>query len=73
MGGTSNINAMIWTLGHRHVYDKKWHPSWNSQTIQESMQKAYSLVGDVSVVQASGNIHSILKLQVSLQRSLVAA
>jgi choline dehydrogenase len=33
LGGTSNVNAMILTGGHRSVYDLHWPKSWNSDLI----------------------------------------
>lgn len=33
MGGSSNINAMIFTAGHRSVFDTYWPPDWNSKVI----------------------------------------
>ena len=29
-GGSSNINAMIWTLGHPALYDLRWPKEWSS-------------------------------------------
>ena len=34
IGGTSNINAMIWSAGHPAVFDNYWHRKWNSDAIQ---------------------------------------
>ena len=31
IGGSSNINAMIWTGGHSQVFDRYWPNKWNSQ------------------------------------------
>ena len=61
LGGTSNINAMIWSLGHRQVYDRKWHPSWNSQVVEESLHKVHELLHNISIVKSSGHISSVLK------------
>ena len=33
VGGTTNINAMIWTAGHRAVFDTQWPEQWNSTVI----------------------------------------
>ena len=33
VGGTANINAMIWTCGHRKIFDKYWPRAWSSATI----------------------------------------
>ena len=30
IGGTSNLNAMIWTAGHPAVFDDYWPHEWNS-------------------------------------------
>lgn len=34
IGGTSNINAMIWSAGHPAVFDKHWHSKWNSNSLE---------------------------------------
>ncbi len=33
IGGTTNINAMIWTAGHRAIFDKQWPDQWSSVNI----------------------------------------
>ena len=33
IGGTSNINAMIWSAGHPAVFDRYWPEMWNSEAI----------------------------------------
>lgn len=33
IGGTSNVNAMIWSAGHPAVFDNFWHKKWNSEAI----------------------------------------
>ena len=33
IGGTSNINAMIWTAGHPAVFDRYWPEGWNSEAV----------------------------------------
>ena len=32
-GGTLNVNAMIWSAGHRAVFDNDWPEAWSSATI----------------------------------------
>lgn len=34
IGGTANINAMIWSAGHPAVFDKHWHSKWNSNSLE---------------------------------------
>ena len=34
IGGTSNVNAMIWSAGHPAVFDKHWHSKWNSDSLE---------------------------------------
>ncbi len=31
IGGCLNVNAMIWSGGHRRVFDKGWPSSWSSE------------------------------------------
>ena len=33
LGGTMNINAMIWSAGHRAVFDDLWPHDWNSEVM----------------------------------------
>lgn len=59
IGGTSNINAMIWTAGCRHIYDKHWPNEWNSSVLEKSLQKIERVL-DPTTVFASGNIQKLL-------------
>ena len=34
IGGSSNVNAMMWTPGHRAVFDKYWPKEWNSKRME---------------------------------------
>jgi choline dehydrogenase len=34
IGGSVNINAMIWTAGHKDVFDTYWPHEWSSGTIE---------------------------------------
>jgi choline dehydrogenase-like flavoprotein len=33
VGGSSNINAMIFSAGHSAVFDRFWPPEWNSERV----------------------------------------
>jgi choline dehydrogenase-like flavoprotein len=35
VGGSTNLNAMIWSGGHPGVFDKHWPPSWSSRRLNE--------------------------------------
>lgn len=34
VGGSSNINAMIWSLGDLRIFDRLWPLTWNSRCIE---------------------------------------
>lgn len=35
VGGSSNINAMIWAIGSKEVYDIYWPAKWNAKTMKK--------------------------------------
>ena len=35
IGGSTSINAMIWTGGHKGIFDTYWPHEWNSQTMEK--------------------------------------
>lgn len=39
VGGTSNINAMIWSAGHPAVFNNYWPKEWNSKAINRFEHK----------------------------------
>jgi choline dehydrogenase len=39
VGGTSNINAMIWSAGHQAVFNNYWPKKWNSEAINRFEHK----------------------------------
>jgi choline dehydrogenase-like flavoprotein len=59
VGGSSNINAMIWTGGHPAVFDNYWPIEWNSKRFVKLLERVRELV-QPSIVRASNPIASIL-------------
>jgi choline dehydrogenase len=35
LGGSTNINAMMWTPGHRIIFDRYWPKEWNSTRLEK--------------------------------------
>ena len=52
LGGTSNINAMIWSAGHRSVYDRHWPSPWSSAAVDSLLRSAVSIL-EPRVVEAT--------------------
>lgn len=65
LGGTSEINAMIWSAGSSVVYDMYWPESWCSERMRGYYLAAKELLG-VQRVSSSGNMRSILNTAKSL-------
>lgn len=34
IGGSMNVNAMMWGLGHRRVFDEQWPEGFDSETME---------------------------------------
>lgn len=45
IGGTSNINAMIWTAGHPAVFNKHWHTKWDSNSLERYRLRRHPIWG----------------------------
>lgn len=41
LGGTLNVNAMIWSAGHRAVFDRLWPEGWCSDTMGRCSRPIY--------------------------------
>jgi choline dehydrogenase-like flavoprotein len=59
VGGSSNINAMIWTGGHPAVFDLYWPVEWNSTRFSKLLHQVQELIKP-SLVTGSTPIASIL-------------
>ena len=60
VGGTSNINAAIWTAGHRSIFDRYWPASWHSNIIDELLQEIEHLI-QPHMVHSTTNTRAILE------------
>jgi len=47
IGGSTNINAMIWNPGHRAVFDRYWPEEWNSMRMEKLFSRVKSIVEPV--------------------------
>ena len=63
LGGSTNINACIWTAGHPHVFDLHWPPSWNSQQMNQYLSSAMKLLCPSVAEATEGMPESILTRQ----------
>lgn len=43
-GGSSNVNAMIWTPGCASVFDQRWSNAWSSEIISVALSKVFSFI-----------------------------
>ncbi len=59
-GGSGGINAMIYTLGNKLVYDKMWPKEWNYERIHSTLCNLLQHYTP-SIVSTSGNVSSILR------------
>ena len=60
VGGTSNINAAIWTAGHRSIFDRYWPASWHSNIVDELLQEIEHLIHP-HMVHSTTNTRAILE------------
>ncbi|RYG96091.1 GMC family oxidoreductase, partial [archaeon] len=59
LGGTSNINAMIFFRGHNEVYDQLWPKSWSSSFVSKLEVEVLRLI-DFGKVQTSGAMGDLI-------------
>ena len=60
IGGTTNINAMIFTAGHYSVYDNHWPSSWNSNKMKSYLDTVMKIV-QPEVISASPKPEALFK------------
>lgn len=60
LGGTSNVNAMIWTAGSPLVYDKYWPNRWSAKTMDRYLSELYHVLNPATLT-SSGNMLRAMK------------
>jgi hypothetical protein len=48
-GGSSNVNAMIWTPGCASVFDNRWSKAWSSKIISVALSKVFSFAQPITI------------------------
>jgi len=59
LGGSWNINAMIWEPGHQAVFDNYWPKEWSWDILQPHFQKVIELIKP-TYMRPEGHMRSIL-------------
>lgn len=61
-GGSTNVNACIWSAGHRGVFDSHWPPSWNADMMDGYLSAVIDLLQPSVVTPCRGSMaESILR------------
>ena len=60
LGGTSNVNAMLYTPGSPLIFDSHWPKEWNSKVLEESLQYVSSVVVPTTT-QTSGTMKAVME------------
>lgn len=50
IGGSTNINAMIWTPGSRYVFDNMWPHNWSSFKVERYCNFVFYLVNTTQII-----------------------
>eukprot|EP01039_Chlorochromonas_danica_P002105 gene2102-2299_t len=59
IGGSSNINAMIFYRGHDFIFDQYWPSSWNSNFVKRMEERVLKII-DFNEVETSGNMQKLI-------------
>ena len=60
LGGSTNINACIWTAGHPAVFDTQWPVQWNSQQMSQYLSSVKRLLSPIVTAASEGTPDAIL-------------
>jgi choline dehydrogenase-like flavoprotein len=61
LGGSTNINAMIWSEGYPAVYDRHWPKSWSAQFVGKLMTYVFDVVRP-DITDSRGCMQQILNM-----------
>jgi choline dehydrogenase-like flavoprotein len=71
LGGTSNINATIFCLGSRIIFDKYWpQPMWSSTNVNKWMQTVCSIIAPQPTKAAHGPIQNLLSYNRNISNNI---